>query len=176
MKTPVTIFSLQENVFRKASLPLAIACASLLLAGCGGSQMSESQNSNPDNNMTSAKEHAEKAASEMKAAAQDAWKAFADYTVEKRDQAASFLEKQASQLDGQIEDLRDDLDNLSGEAKERYNESVDELAAARRDLQLQATKLRNATEENWQEVRNETKKQWDEFNDAVAKLRKDMSE
>ncbi|MGK0240301.1 MAG: hypothetical protein ACI92G_003787 [Candidatus Pelagisphaera sp.] len=126
-------------------------------------------------------EKAEKVISKAKATSKevadmtkDAWNSLSEYTFDKKDQAATFIDKQIASLDDEIEDLKKSA-SKSSNAKEKTAQAIDALEEKRRDFALQTKKMTNATSETWDDVKNETQEKWNDFTTFLQKTKNDLS-
>ena len=115
------------------------------------------------------------AARDVKEASVEAWNSFSSYTVEKKDDAVAFLERQADELDEEIAELREDASELSDEAGDRWEAGLAELEEKRAELAEQIREAREATGESWTEVKQETREKWIELKEYVRELRAEIS-
>ena len=106
---------------------------------------------------------AKETSKEMAEMTKEAWNSFSGYTVDKKDQAAAFIDKQVASLSDEIEDLKKSASNTTDATKETTSQAIDALEEKRRDLALQVKRMKNATGETWDEVKNETQEKWNDF-------------
>lgn len=110
-----------------------------------------------------AKHSSRDATRELKFASKRAWDDFSNYSLEKKEEAIDFLNKEMSVLDQKIAQLREE----SGDAAD---DSVSALKEKRADLKLQVEKTKNATGETWSELKLETQKKWNSFNESLQEM------
>lgn len=110
------------------------------------------------------------AANETIDSVSQAWDDFSGYSIEKKDEAVDYLNRQMIALDLKIESLSEKSKSASESGKESAEEAIAELKEKRADLALQVEKTKNATAETWAEVKLETKKKWNSFTESLQEL------
>lgn len=159
-----------NNNTKTFALATGLALATFLVACNDNNTAKENSRDFVDNT----KEAVGDAAAATKEATKEAWNSFSGYTVDKKDQAVNFLEKQADNLDDQIDVLKDKAGEATGATKQKYQAAVNTLGEKRRDLALQIDKTKNATEETWDDVKNETQEKWNDFTEYLQEVRNDL--
>lgn len=155
-----------------ATLPLA-----LVFTGCGNETKTEKEGTemklvdSTKETLSKAKETTKDTAADIKQNTTEMWSSFSSYTLEKKEDAVSFLDNQAGKLDEQIDKLKAEAKEAEGDTKLKLQKGIDTLAEKRRDLGLQINKTKNATAETWEAVRNETQEKWNDLTRYLTSLK-----
>ncbi len=121
-----------------------------------------------------AKQSAKETSRDVADATKEAWNSFSEYTVEKKEQAAALIDKQVDALGDEMDELKKSAAQASTTTREKTEEALNTLEEKRRDLALQAKKVRNATSETWDKVKNETQEKWNAFTEYLTETKNDL--
>lgn len=100
-----------------------------------------------------------------------------EYTYNDRDQYRIDLREAQREIDREIERLEARAANAEDDAKEEYNEAIEDLRERRNDLDNRLERLGKVTEEEWNEFRSDVSSWFDdlerEYNEVLRKMRTD---
>lgn len=113
---------------------------------------------------------------ELKSASSEAWRSFANYSVEKKDQALAFLKDQSEEIDEEMEEVRQAASERSGSAQEKAQAAWENLKEKRAELRQQIERTREATAGEWDEVTDETREAWDEFVQYLRAVKAELAQ
>lgn len=96
----------------------------------------------------------------------DALRSIKDYSFQNRDEYERRLQAALSQVDDQVEDLRERAAGASGEAKERLQQAAQDLQARSRVVRERLQRVRASSAPAWQELRSGVNSAFEELRDA----------
>jgi CHASE3 domain sensor protein len=146
----------------KSRFLLIIAPAALLLAaGC-----SKSQNDKVADAAQSATTAVKNAAVDVKDATVDAWDNIKDFTLDRKADFSSGIDKMSKSMDDKIADLKASASSTTDSGKAKAVKDYDE---ARADLKAKLSDLDNATADTWASAKANVKTAWDKVKIAYDK-------
>lgn len=161
------------NTRKTKSIVTITAMLAIMMTGCSNDEKGDPMKlEEKTNNLVSEAKETSKEVADM---TKDAWNSFSEYTVDKKDQASAFFDKQVASLDDEIDGLKQSASNASKTTKEKTAQAIETLEEKRRDLALQAKKMRNATSETWDEVKSETQEKWNDFTAFLQQTKNNLT-
>lgn len=122
---------------------------------------------------------------ENKAAVKD----FTVYTYAEKDKALTDANAELDRLNQQIDDMKADFkeksNDLSAEAKAKYEKSIAAFEKEKDEFKIEVDKIQNSTEENWEQLKKDVnrtynkvatsvEKGWGSFKERVKDVMKDV--
>ena len=154
-----------------------IVTLAALLVACSSNERGDDMTvvEKTDRMMSEAQETARETSQDVAHMSKEAWNSFSGYTVDKKEQAAAFIDKQTDALGDEITELKRSASQATDATREKTNKAINALEEKQRDLALQAKKLRNATSETWDKVKSETQEKWNDFTGYLREAKNDLT-
>jgi hypothetical protein len=100
----------------------------------------------------------------------NAIEAIKSYGYEQRDLTVNNLQGVLSDLDKRIRDMRDRSKSIASDSRKEWNESLTELEKVRDELEVNATRLKFATQDTWDDVKHSTIKCLEDVQESLQEL------
>lgn len=164
------------NTIKTKSMITSAIILAVLFTGCSKNEKGDHMKlgEKTEEAINEAKETAKETSHKVAEMSRDAWNSFSGYTVDKKEQAATFIDKQVESLEDEIADLKESTSDTTVATKQKTAEAINALEEKRRDLALQTKKLRNATSETWDQVKNETQEKWNDFTEYLQNTKNNL--
>lgn len=144
---------------------LSTPALSLIMSGCG------------DKSEADAVEQAGEAVREtgqmVAEKSKEAWNDLRDATYDERREVQAFLTDSANTVKSEVSSLMTKVDAKSSAA---WDSAKSNYLAAQAEFDAQLSELGQSTEENWDQAKDSAEKAWEKLKDALAELKKTMSE
>jgi len=98
------------------------------------------------------------------------WEQLKESTYDQRAEFRSGIDKMAASVDRNVEQWNEKAGELSGEAKETWNNGVAELREARENLKEELDRIGDASVETWNDARARVANAWERVEDAYQDL------
>lgn len=159
---------------------LAATLASSLIIGCSPEKKetpssSQTTSEKAETVVKNSTETVKEVAADTHDAIADTWDSIKDATYDERVDFSNSIASMATSIDNNIDALGEKTGTLSEEAKESWNNGMENLREARDDLNEKLENLGDATADTWDEAREEVSDAWTRVELAYNNLKQDVN-